>query len=273
MSTSIIVILIVNVLLSIKGFRDRTFFNRHMFHVNSIVIRKEYGRLVSSAFLHANNMHLFFNMLSFYFFAPVVVATLGELSMLIIYFAALLGGNLLSLYIHRKHGDYRAIGASGAVSGIVFAAIALYPNMKLFVLFIPNVPGYVFAIIYMLYSINGIRKQADNIGHEAHLGGAILGVLTALMFEPRALEDNFLVIALILVPVAVFLAILMFKPSLLMVGMDYEKNQEYLSQDDQYNIKKKNQEEKLNYILDKIHRGGLNSLTAEEKEFLDRFSK
>lgn len=193
--------------------------------------------------------------------------------MWVIYLGSLLGGNFLSLFMQRKNGDYSAIGASGAVSGIVFATIAIVPGMSLYLFFIPiPIPAYIYGLLYMIYSINGIRKQSDNIGHEAHLGGAAVGVLLGLFFQPLALVENTLTISLILVPVIVFLAILMFRPQLLFVGMDYERNQEYKTKDDSYNLSRQRREERLDYLLDKINRSGLNSLSEEEKEFLDKYS-
>jgi membrane associated rhomboid family serine protease len=273
MSVSLIILLIVNGLVSWTGFSNQPFFKANMFHVDSILIRKEFKRLITSGFLHANTSHLLFNMLSFYFFAPTLVQELGDIAMVLIYFASLVGGNSLSLYMQKNNGDYSAIGASGAVSGIVFAAIAVVPGMKLYIFFIPvAIPAYIYGLFYMLYSINGIRKQADNIGHEAHLGGAVIGVLLAIAFMPSVLESNSLTISLILVPVLVFIAILLFKPRLLMVGQDYEENRNYDSQDDRYNLTKAQNQKKMDHLLDKINKKGLDSLSKKEKDFLEKYN-
>lgn len=271
MSTALVILLIANGLVSWKGFQDDSFFKKFMFHVDSILIGKDYRRLISSGFLHGNTTHLIVNMLSLYFFAPVVTHVLSDMWMVIIYMASLLGGNLFSLFIQRNNGQYSAIGASGAVSGIVFAAIALYPNMTLYLFFAIPMPAYVYGLGYMVYSINGIRKQSDNIGHEAHFGGAVVGVLAAILLLPKILETNLLTISFILVPVAVFIAILLFKPRLLMIGLDYERNQKYLTRDDYYNLSQAQKQKRLDYLLDKINTKGMDSLTAEEKQFLEQF--
>jgi membrane associated rhomboid family serine protease len=274
MSTAFVILLIANGLVSWKGFQDQAFFRKYMFHVDSILIRKDYKRIFMSGFLHANTNHLLVNMLSFFFFAPVVSHHLGDIWMVVLYVASLIGGNLLSLFIQRNNGDYSAIGASGAVSGIVFAAIALAPGMSLYLFFIPiPIPAYLYGLAYMLYSINGIRKQSDNIGHEAHLGGAIVGVLMAIFMAPNVLQTNFLTISLILVPVCVFIGILIFRPSLLIIGMDYERNQKFISRDDQYNLSQSQKQKRLDYLLDKINRNGMDSLSEEEREFLEGFKR
>jgi len=87
------------------------------------------------------------------------------------------GGNLLALVIHRKNPSYSSVGASGAINGVIFASIAVFPGMKIFFM-----PGWVFGLIFILYSLYGIRSQKQNIGHESHLGGALAGMLVAILF-------------------------------------------------------------------------------------------
>src|SRR5690606_24758643 len=102
--------------------------------------------------------HLFMNMLTLYFFANVVINSVGSLGFLLIYFGSLLVGNFLSYYFHRTDFNYNAVGASGAVSGIIYAGILLYPNMSLYMFFIPiPIPAYIFGIGYLFYSIYGMK--------------------------------------------------------------------------------------------------------------------
>ena len=115
-------IVVVTVLTSWIGFTRRSFAERFMFSTQEILGRKEYERVLTSGFLHADGWHLAFNMFSFYFFARAIEWRYGAASMLLIYFSAILGGSLLSLLVHR-HQDYRAWGASGGVCGIIFAHI------------------------------------------------------------------------------------------------------------------------------------------------------
>ena len=117
MNSLLIAIFIANGVMSFKGFNDLSFFRKYEFHIGSIQ-SGEYIRMISSAFLHADISHLAFNMLTLYFFAPVVIAYLGTFSFVFIYFGSLIVGNLLTYYFHKNDYSYRAIGASGAVTGI-----------------------------------------------------------------------------------------------------------------------------------------------------------
>lgn len=265
--TSIILIL-VNVLISIKGFNDPSFFEKWMFKVDRIIHNKEYYRLLSSGFVHTSGSHLAFNMISLYFFAGNIESSLGVSGLLIVYFGSLLVGSLLSLAVHQNNGSYRAVGASGAVSGVVFAAIALFPGMKLALLFIPIFfPAWVFGLGFVAYSIYGMRNQGDNIGHEAHLGGALAGMMIALIFRPEMLTTNLFTILLIFIPAAVFLIITFAKPSLLSPGGNVGGS----SIDDQYQERQQLIKLELNRILEKINQQGVNSLTDDEKAFLQKF--
>lgn len=204
MSTSLIAIIAANVLFSYKGFNDLLFFRKYDFHIGSI-LKGEQIRMVSSAFLHADMTHLFFNMFTLYFFAPVVSAYMGEMTFVLIYISSLLFGNLLTLYLHKSDLNYRAIGASGAVTGVLYSAILLKPDMMLGIFFIIPMPAYLFGIIYLLYSIYGMRAKNDNIGHTAHFGGAIGGYAFTIIKQPEMLTNNtFLVVALAIPIVILF---------------------------------------------------------------------
>ena len=117
-----IIIIGANILFSFKGFNDRAFFEKYKFN-SAAVKRGDKIRVFSSGFLHVDTGHLFLNMLSLYFFADVVIGSLGSISFLVIYIASLLLGNLLSYYFHKDESHYNAVGASGAVSGIIYSAI------------------------------------------------------------------------------------------------------------------------------------------------------
>jgi membrane associated rhomboid family serine protease len=207
-------LIIVNGLISLKGFNDRNFFEKNLFQINKVLVGKEYRRLFVSGFLHADWAHLLFNMISFYSFATAIENFLGPIKFLAIYFASLLGGDVLALIIHSNNPYYRAVGASGAVCGIIFAAIAIFPDIEVALIFVP-MPGWVFGIIYALFTIYGIKTNAGNIGHEAHLGGALIGLLTAVILYPHALETNLQTIGLIAAPSLLFIIILIVKPELI----------------------------------------------------------
>ena len=113
-------------------------------------------------------------MFTLFFFADVVITWFGPGKFVIIYLISLLAGSLLALFFHKDEPYYSAVGASGAVTGILYSAILLHPNMQLGIMFIPiPLPAYVLGIGYLLYSIYGMKSRVGNIGHSAHFGGAI----------------------------------------------------------------------------------------------------
>ena len=198
-----VIVIAVNVLFSMKGFNDYSFFEKYKFNTGA-VRRGEQIRVLTSGFLHVNTAHLFFNMLTLYFFAAIVVGLLGTVSFLIIYLGSLILGNLLSFYFHKDDYNYTAVGASGAVSGILYSAILLQPGMSLYMFFIPiPIPAYIFGIGYLLYSIYGMRAQNDNIGHDAHFGGAIGGYVITLAMAPILFQTNLLMVSLLAIPIVV----------------------------------------------------------------------
>lgn len=198
-----IAIIAANVIMSLKGFEDRMFFEKYKFNVGSIR-RGEQIRMFSSGFLHVDPTHLLFNMFTLYFFANAVIIELGQLNFIIIYMASLIFGNLLSLYFHKEEFWYSAVGASGAVTGILYAAILIRPEMNLYMFFVPiPIPGYVFGIGYLLYSIYGMKKRIGNIGHDAHFGGAVGGYAVTLIMMPSLFETDLGHIGLLAIPIII----------------------------------------------------------------------
>jgi len=195
-------IIAVNVLFSYKGFNDYGFFRKYEFHIGSILGGERY-RMLSSAFLHADLMHLAFNMITFYFFAPWVIGALGNWSFLLVYVGSLFIGNFLTLYLHKNDYNYRAVGASGAVTGIIYSAILFNPNAKLYLFFALPIPAYLFGIGYLLYSIYGMKAKNDNIGHTAHFGGAIGGYIITLCMAPQLLWTSTKMVVLLAIPIVV----------------------------------------------------------------------
>ena len=206
-----IIIIAANVIISYKGFSDYSFFDKYKFQVGG-VRRGEQIRMVSSGFLHADTQHLLFNMLSLYFFADVVITLLSPIQFLFVYFGSLLVGSLLSLYFHKNEYHYSAVGASGAVSGIIYSAILLQPGMNLYIFFIPiPIPAYIFGIGYLLYSIYGMKKSLGNIGHDAHFGGALAGYVLTILFAPSLLNTQLWIIALLAVPLLLLFILIKLK--------------------------------------------------------------
>jgi membrane associated rhomboid family serine protease len=202
MNTILIGIIIANVLMSYIGFNDLSFFRKYEFHVGSIRAGEQI-RMISSGFLHVDMAHLLFNMLTLYFFAPVVISYLGVFSFVLVYFGSLIFGSLLTMLFHKDDYNYRAVGASGAVTGVLYSAILLRPDMMLGLFFVIPIPAYLFGILYLLYSIYGMKAKNDNIGHTAHFGGAIGGYLITLLRDPQLLEEHTLMVVLLAIPIVI----------------------------------------------------------------------
>lgn len=269
------VLIVMNVIFSYRGFTSQAFFDRYKFEVDRVLINKDYKRLITSGFLHVNWTHLILNMISLYAFSGLIEISLGGLRFLIIYFASLICGDLLALWVHRNHGDYSAVGASGAICGIMFASIALFPGMDVGFIFLPiSIPGWLFAILFVLFTIYGIKSGKDNIGHEAHLGGALAGMILAVLMQPAALAENYLTILIITVPTVVFIYLIITRPHILLVDNFYYKtHKSFYSIDHKYNRGKREQQMEVDRILDKISKRGMGSLTSREKEILKEHSR
>lgn len=200
MDLFLIVIIGINVLVSLKGFEDTAFFRKYEFHVGSIRSGEQI-RMITSAFLHGDIMHLAFNMLTLYFFAPIVLSTFGNIYFLYVYFGSLIAGSLLTMFFHKDDYSYRAIGASGAVMGIIYSTVLLDVHGVLH--FYGFIPSYIFGIGYLLYSIYGMKAKNDNIGHTAHFGGAIGGYLITLIKQPDLIYTNTKMVILLTIPIII----------------------------------------------------------------------
>jgi membrane associated rhomboid family serine protease len=158
--------------------------------------------MMTSGFLHVDGAHLILNMFTLYFFADVVIRWLGAGKFLLIYLLSLLAGSLLAVFFHRREPYYSAVGASGAVTGVLYAAILLQPDMRLALMFIPiPFPAYVLGIVYLLYSIYGMKQRLGSIGHTAHFGGAVGGYVTTLVFMPSIIQTHPLMVLLLALPI------------------------------------------------------------------------
>jgi membrane associated rhomboid family serine protease len=235
-----LLLIVANGLFTYSGLKDNRFFNKFLFNTKQILVYKDYKRLITSGFLHADWNHFLFNMITLYFFSPNLESFIGVSGLLVLYFVSLIGGNLFTLYIHRNHSNYNAIGASGAVSGLVFASIGLFPGMEIgFILLPVYIPAWIYGIAYVLYSIYGIKTQKDNIGHEAHLGGGIVGLLVSIGLKPTILITNYLPIILILIPSLIFLYLILKKPHLIFIQKSFSASKKNFTIDDKYNSDKK----------------------------------
>ena len=211
MSTTTILIAVTAVI-SIAAWQNQSLMNRWILNPYQTANRGEYYRLLTSGFLHADWGHLIFNMLTLYFFGPIVIEAFGDIGFLLIYFGSIILGNLFSLYLYKAQGWYSAIGASGGVSGILFAAIAVYPFIGIYFFFIPiPIPGYIFGLLYFGYSVYMMLnpRQHDNIGHAAHLGGAFFGLMYAISNKPELAMSNAMYLGIMALPL-IYMAYMVF---------------------------------------------------------------
>jgi membrane associated rhomboid family serine protease len=264
-----VIIIVLTTFCSFVGFRDPAFAEKFIFSPTEILAYKQYYRLFTSAFLHADFNHLLMNMVSLYLFGSVMEVFVGSGEFLLIYFASIVGGSLLSLWLHRNH-EYRAYGASGGVCGVVFSYIALSPTGTILAhMFIP-MPAWAYGILFLIGSYIALRRGRDNIGHDAHIGGAIIGLWTTGALQTWAVRLN-LKWFLLLSAVSMALFIYFLKnPMLLPLSsftMKWPRKQTRRTAPPL-----RNESRDVDTILDKISRQGFESLTPEEKALLDRVS-
>lgn len=177
-------------LFSLFCFRAPNVLDKHVFDPVRILRHNEYDRLLMSGFVHANLGHLLVNMFTLYSFGTEVETVAGAGTLIAVYFSAIVGGNLLSLRLHRDQ-LYRALGASGGTCGVVFAAIFLAPGGSVYLFPVPvPIPPYLFAVLFILISFFGMRRQWGNIGHDAHLGGAVIGLAVATALHPSIVRES-----------------------------------------------------------------------------------
>jgi membrane associated rhomboid family serine protease len=192
-------IILLTVLVSYQAFKDNILFSKMMFNPYLIHHNKQIHRIVTHGFVHADTPHLLFNMFSLYIFGEHIehvftqfFGKIGYLYFLLLYLGGMIFSSFSSYLKYYKKPNYNAIGASGAVSAVVFAFILIFPTQKIGIFFIPPfIPGWIFGLLYLAYSHWMSKKQMDNIGHEAHFWGAIFGLLFTLFLKP-SLWQNFI---------------------------------------------------------------------------------
>ena len=187
-------LLIINVLVSGYAlYFDRNLIDKLAFKPHRVLKEREFYRLVSGGFVHGSMGHLLFNMATLFFFGPVLEARLGSALFLIIFFGAELSAHLLATWMHRDSVSYSAVGASGAISGVLFSYSLFFPLRKIYLFLIPiGIPAWIFATGFVVFSAVAMRRKGDTrgggIAHEAHLGGALGGLILTLIVEPSSLE-------------------------------------------------------------------------------------
>lgn len=150
-----------------------------------VVYDKQYHLVITSGFLHADLMHLLFNMFTFFFFGFKLEQAIGTPNFLIIYFGSMILSVISTIIKKKDDYGYGSLGASGAVSGLVFASVMVAPNSKMMIMPIPiPIPAYIFAVLYLTWSYFAAKKAQDMINHEAHFWGALAGILFMILLIP-----------------------------------------------------------------------------------------
>lgn len=186
------IIIGVTVLISYLAFQNRELMEKLQFNAAKVIHQKQYYRLISHAFIHANWSHLLVNMFVLYFFGRGIEEYFGlyfgnraTAYFLMLYFGGILVSNTWSLIKHQNDYYYNAVGASGAVSAILFAYIFINPWKPLLLFAIIPIPGILFAVGYLFYSYQMSKKSNDNVAHDAHLLGAIFGFIFPILLKPE----------------------------------------------------------------------------------------
>lgn len=185
-----LLIIAVTCIVSFMAFSNARLIDRLILWPPAITRGKEYWRLATCGLIHADPPHLLFNMITLYFFGRLMesffVPRIGAIGYLLFYVGGLVASSLPSWYEHRGDSAYRSLGASGAVSAVLFAFILLMPWATIYVIVVP-VPAVIYAVLYLAYTIYMDRQRTDRINHSAHLWGAVYGIVVTALIEPRVL--------------------------------------------------------------------------------------
>ncbi len=183
-----LVVFVATIAASLAGlFANRQIIERSLFRPYYFLRRRQYATAVTSGFVHADLPHLIFNMVTFYFFAFPLERQIGPLRFAALYLLALVVSDTGTFLKHRDDPQYASLGASGAISAVLFAAIVYFPWMELFIIPIPlPIPAPLFAVAYVGYSWWSARQARGRINHDAHLGGALFGLVFVLLTDPGA---------------------------------------------------------------------------------------
>lgn len=192
--TANLLIIIVTVGMSLYAWSNQSVFQGWMMNPRAIDRNREYHRFITSGFIHADYMHLFFNMFTLYSFGGIIEQLfiqkfdndpkIGSVAYVIFYVVAIIVADLSTFFKHRKDSNYNSLGASGAVSAVIFGAILFFPTGQVAVFFIP-MPAFIFAILYLAYTYYEMRRGNGYINHSAHWWGAVFGISVMIFMFPQ----------------------------------------------------------------------------------------
>jgi len=183
-------IFVVTIATSLWAFYDDNVYSKNILHPYSVSRGQHVYAVITSGLIHADFMHLIFNMLSYSFFAFDLEPILGHWQFGFLYILSLILSDLPSIYKHKDDDRYSSLGASGAVSGVIFSAIIYNPVGLMGIMFLPiQIYAFVFGILYLIYCNYASKHARDNINHDAHMFGALSGLLITIVLHPHVVHD------------------------------------------------------------------------------------
>ena len=171
---------------------DHRFASQFAFHVGAIARGRQHYRVFTSSFLHGDVFHLLFNMMTLFFFGPAVEETIGTDGFLIVFFGAVMASGIASFFVNRHNLNYTSLGASDGVAGVVLSFCVFYPFAPIYFFFIPiPIPAILFGVLFIVISAGMMRRDSGRIAHEAHLAGALAGVILTIAMHPEVIANVF----------------------------------------------------------------------------------
>ncbi|WP_199117151.1 rhomboid family intramembrane serine protease [Pedobacter sp. ASV28] len=177
------IIFLFTIVTSIYAFNDHQLFGKFMLHPYSVAKGNKLYTFITSGLIHADWMHLFFNMFTFFFFAFQLERMIGHWQFGLLYFLGLVLSDIPTVFRHKDHFGYNSLGASGAISAVLFSYILFQPLSLIGVMFIP-MPAIIFGVLYLFYCMYMSKRSMDNINHDAHFFGALTGLILTVILVP-----------------------------------------------------------------------------------------
>lgn len=184
------IIFVFTIITSLYAFYDHSIYGKFMLHPYSVSKGQNVYTLITSGLVHGDWMHLFFNMFTFYAFAFTLERLMGSWQFGLLYFLGLVLSDLPTVFKHKDNFNFNSLGASGAISAVLFSYILFNPMSKIYIMFIPiGIPAVVFGVLYLIYCAYASRNSRDHINHDAHFFGALTGLIFTIIFVPGILQN------------------------------------------------------------------------------------